>query len=123
MIKDERVINLVESEITYFPYDTLRILSNDIIYYYHKYGIFNIADFITYISEKKELIKIFNEIINMDLKEKYSKEEIYDYIKVINSYPVNKKTDELNQKLKDEKDPIKQANILMEILTLKGVKQ
>ena len=123
MIKDENIINLVESKITYFPDDIIRMLSNEIIYFYHKYGIFNIADFISYIANKEELIKILNEIINMDLKEKYSKEEIYDYIKVINSYPVNKKTDELNKKLKEEKDPIKQANILMEILTLKGVKQ
>ena len=58
----------------------------------------------------------------MELKEKYSDEEIEDYIVVVNSYPINKKTDELNHKLKEEKDPIKQASILMEILTLKGVK-
>ena len=68
-------------------------------------------------------MKIFNEIINMDIKEKYSKEEINDYIKLINSYPIDKKSVELNQKLKEEKDPIKQANILAEILILKGVKQ
>ena len=59
----------------------------------------------------------------MDIKENYNKEEINKYIKVINSYPLNKKSDELNQKLKEEKDPIKQANILSEILKLKGVKQ
>ena len=83
--------------------------------------LFNIADFISYISNKEELIKVFSEIISMNLKEKYNKEEIYDYIKVVNSYPVNKKTDELNKKLKEEKDPIKQAKILSEILSLKGV--
>lgn len=123
MIKDQKIINLVESKVTYFPDDNIRILSNEIIYYYHKYGIFNIADFISYIANKEELLKIFNEILNMDLKEDYSPEEINDYIKVINSYPINKKTDELDRKLKEEKDPIKQASILMEILTLKGVKQ
>lgn len=123
MIKDQNVISLVEEKITYFPDDYIRILSNEIIYFYHKYGTFNIADFISYISNKEEILKVFNEIINMDLKEKYSKEEISDYIKVINSYPINKKTAELNQQLKEEKDPIKQANILTEILMLKGVKQ
>ena len=123
MIKDSQIINLTESKITYFPDETIRMLSNEIIYFYHKYGIFNIADFITYISGKDQVLKIFNEINGMNLKEKYSKEEIEDYIKVINSYPINKKTDELNEKLKEEQDPIKQANILMEILTLKGVKQ
>ena len=123
MIRDRQIINLVENKITYFPDESIRILSNEIIYFYHKYGTFNIADFITHISSKDGVVKIFNEIITMDLKEKYSKEEINDYIELINSYPVSKKTDELNRKLKEEQDPIKQANILMEILTLKGVKQ
>ena len=123
MIKDQNIIKLVESEIAYFPNENMRILSKEIIYYYHKYGIFNIADFISYISNKEDILKIFNEILNMDLKEEYSKEEIEDYINLINSYPINKKTDELNNKLIEETDPIKQANILMEILTLKGVKQ
>ena len=123
MLKDKQIIGLVESTVTYFPNESIRILSNEIIHYYHKYGTFNIADFITYISTKEELLTVFNEIINMNLKDEYSKEEINDYIKVINSYPINKKTDELNRKLKEEKDPIRQANILMEILTLKGVKQ
>ena len=123
MIKDSSIINLVEKEITYFPTDSIRILANEIIYFYHKYGIFNIADFISYLSSKYEIIKEFNDILNMQLKDKYSREEILDYIKVVNSYPVNKKTDELDKKLKEEKDPIKQANILAEILMLKGVKQ
>ena len=123
MIKDQNIINKVETQITYFPDDIIRILSNEIIYYYHKYGIFNIADFISYISDKEDMLKIFNEIINMDIKEKYTEEEINDYIMVINAYPINKKTEELNKKLKEEKDPIKQASILTEILSLKGVKQ
>jgi len=85
--------------------------------------MFNIADFISYISNKKEILKIFNEIININIKEKYTEEEINDFIKVVNEYPINKKTDELNRKLKEENDPIKQASILSEILSLKGVKQ
>lgn len=122
MLKDSKIITLVENNITYFPNEIIRILSTEIIYFYHKYGIFNIADFITYIESKKELTTVFNEIITMNLKEKCSKEEIEDYIKLINSYPINKKTEELNKKIKEETDPIKKANILMEILTLKGVK-
>lgn len=122
MIKDCKIINIVKDNITYFPEEIIRNLSNEIIYYYHKYGVFHIADFISYISSREELVKTFNEIMNMNIKEKYSEEEINDYIKVINSYPINKKTDELNQKMREEKDPIKQASILSEILTLKGVK-
>ena len=59
----------------------------------------------------------------MDVSEVYNHEEIEDYIKVINDYPIKRKEKELKEKLKEEKDPIKQANILSEILSLKGVKQ
>lgn len=123
MIKDSKIINLVDKEVTYFPNDDERILSNEIIYYYHKYGIFNVADFISYLQDKHELLKLFNEIINLNLNEKYSKEEIEDYIKLINLYPINKKTEELNKKIKEETNPIKQAQILSEMLSLKGVEQ
>lgn len=122
MLKDNKIINIVENKITYFPDETLRLLANEIIYYYRKYGTFNIADFISYIKDKEKIVKVFNEILNMDVKDKYTNEEITDYINLINSYPITKKTEELNNKLKEEKDPIKQANILSEILSLKGVR-
>lgn len=123
MLKDEKIIHMVENKITIFPDQKIRELSNEIIYYYHKYNSLNIADFISYICEKEEQLKLFNQIINMNLKDKYNDEEIEDYIKVINSYPIKKKVNELQKKIKDEKDPIKQASILSEMLSLKGVKQ
>lgn len=123
MIKDEKIISLVESEVTFFPDDNIRELANKIIYYYNKYGVFKIADFISYISDNEEGLKLFNMIININTNEKYSDEEIKDYIKVINSYPIRKRETELKEKLKKESDPIKQAKILSEMLSLKGVKQ
>lgn len=123
MLKDEKIINKVEKEVPFFPNNRIRVLSNEIIYYYHKYGIFKIADFISYISNNEEILKEFNEIINMNINEMYTLEEINDYIKVINSYPIRKKENELKEMLKKEIDPIKQAKILSEILSLKGVKQ
>lgn len=123
MLKDEKIISLVEKQISFFPNDTIRMLINEITYYYHKYGILNIADFISYIYSKEESIqKLLNEIITMNKSENYTEEEINDYIKLINSYPVKKKEVDLKSKLKEEKDPIKQAKILSEILSLKGVK-
>lgn len=123
MLKDEKIITKVEKEVAFFPNNNIRTLSNEIIYYYHKYGIFKIADFISYISENEEILKVFNEIINMNINEMYTLEEIVDYIKVINSYPKRKKENELKEKLQKETDPLKQAKILSEILSLKGVKQ
>ena len=123
MIKDDKVIEEVEKKIVFFPDEDIRLLANEIIYYYHTYGTFKIADFISYIALNNEESSLFNQIINMNIPNKYNKEEIEDYIKVINTYPMKRKVNELNKMLKEEKDPLKQANILSEMLSLKGVKQ
>ncbi len=122
MLKDDRIISEVEQKVTFFPNPNIRNLANEIIYYYHKYGVLKIADFISYIANDKETVRLFNEIINIKDTDDYQIEEIKDYIKVINEYPIKRKEKELKEKLKEEKDPIKQANILSEILSLKGVK-
>ena len=123
MLKDENIIKEVEKKVVFFPDSNVRNLANEIIYFYHKYDTFKIADFMSYITGKTEEIKLLNEIINMDISEEYNPLEIEDYIKVINEYPIKRKEKELKEKLKEEKDPIKQANILSEILSLKGVEQ
>ena len=123
MLKDEKIIDEVENRIAFFPNSEIRDLANQIIYYYHKYGTLKIADFISYIANNENELKLFNEISSMKINEKYKPNEIEDYIKVINEYPIKRKEEELNEKLKNEKDPLKKAAILSEIMSLKGVKQ
>lgn len=123
MLKDEKVIRMVENKITFIPDNNMRIIVNEIIYYYQKYKVLPLADFISYMADRPEELKLINEIIVENKQEKYEKEEIEDYIKVINEYPIKKKINDLNDKLKKESDPLKQAQILSEILSLKGVKQ
>ena len=121
MLKDEDVLNLVHDNVTYFKEKNIRGLYSEIIYYYHKYGKVNIADMISYFSDKKELLDELSKIINMDIKEEYSVEEINDYIKLVNYVPVEDRIKELNVELKKENDPLRQASILSEIMKLKGV--
>ena len=116
------IIAKVEKEIIFFPNEVIRDFANEIIYYYHKYGVLNIADFISYISNDELKLNLYKEINQMKLNETYSEEEIDDYINVVNSFPTKKKVSDLTKKLKDEKDPLEQAKILNEILSLKGVK-
>ena len=122
MTKDDKIINEVEDRVTFFPDSIIRSLVNEMIYYYHKYGIFKVADFLSYINEKQEEYQKFTEILCMNKEENYTEEEIEDYINVINSYPVKNKVNELNKQLKSETDPLKQAEILSKIMALKGVK-
>jgi len=122
MFKNKKLIAIVEKKITFFPNEIIRDLANETIYYYHKYGTLNTADLISYFASDEQKIKLFKEIINMNTNETYSEEEIEDYINVINSYPIRKKVSDLNKKIKEENDPLKQAKMLSDILSLKGVK-
>lgn len=123
MLKDEKIINMVEHQITFIAEPNTRALINEIIYYYHKYKVINIADFISYISNNQEEVNLIKEILTMNLKDMYNNEEIEDYIKVINSYPSKQKIENMTNKLKMEKDPLKQASILKETMLLRGVKE
>ena len=120
MLKNEKVLNMVENRVGYFPDKNIRELSNEIIYYFHKYGIINVADFISYISDRAEMLKTLQDIIAMDIKEDFQELEIEDYIFVVNSYHREVKINNLNKKLKEEKDPLKQAEISMEIMKIRG---
>ena len=120
MFKDNMVINMVENKVGYFPTKNIRELSNEIIYYFHKYGIINVADFISYISDREEILRTLRDIIAMGIKEDFQIEEIEDYIFVINEYHKEVRVNNLNKKLKEEKDPLKQAEISMEIMKIRG---
>lgn len=123
MFRDDKVINMVEKGVGYFPNKNIRQLSNEIIYYFHKYGIINVADFISYISYNDELLNTLREILALNIKEDFKEEEIRDYIFVINEYHKEVKISDLNKKLKEEKDPLKQAKISQEIMKIRGVKK
>lgn len=121
MLKDEEVLKKVCNNVTFFKEKNIRALYSEIVYYYHKYGRVNIADMISYFSDKNELREELIKIINMDIKDDYSMEEIDDYIKLVNYIPILDRIRDLNIELKKENDPLKQANILSEIMRLKGV--
>lgn len=123
MLKSNSVINMVERKVGYFPDKNIRELSNEIIYYFHKYGIINVADFISYIADREEILNTLKEIVAMDKSDDFQIEEIEDYIFVINEYHKEAKIVKLKDELKKEKDPMKQAKISLEIMELrKGVK-
>ena len=56
----------------------------------------------------------------MNIKEDFQEKEIEDYIFVVNEYHKEERINNLNKKLKEEKDPLKQAEISMEIMKIRG---
>jgi len=122
MIVSGEVIDLAESKVSMIMDNKKRRLFNEIIYYYHKYGEIIIADFITYLTMKTDVSDTFENIINKNLKKEYTIEEIEDYIKCVNEYYKKNIIDKLKLDLSREPDPMKQANILKEIMKIRGVK-
>ena len=87
--------------------------------YFNKHKELCIADFLSYLSDKEELIKPFNMIDTMDISENYTFEEIMDYINLLNDYSVKERIKSLTQEFKKEIDTDKKAKIAKEISELK----
>lgn len=122
MLDNIDVIKEVESKVIYFSDDLIRHLYNEIESFYNKYGTISSSLFISYLSDKRELLDKLNYIISYVEKEDYSLEEINDYISVINGYLKKQKIKSLEIELREEIDPIKKAEILKKIMEVKGVK-
>ena len=58
----------------------------------------------------------------MSLNDSYTDVEIDDYIKVIKDYLKNTKIKQLEETMKKETDPLKQAQIAKDILSIRGVR-
>ena len=111
MFYNDFAITQVEREHLVFPTEAMRALSSEIIYYYNKYGSINIADFYTYIQDKESILSLYNEIISSDYQEKTSKEDLFQYFKVIREYAKKQEIKRLTNLMKKEVDPLEQAKI------------
>lgn len=111
MFYNDFSITQVEREHLVFPTEAMRVLSSEIIYYYNKYGSINIADFYTYIQDKESILSLYNEIIASDYQEKTSKEDLFQYFKVIREYAKKQEIKRLTNLMKKEVDPLEQAKI------------
>jgi DNA primase len=119
MLKSKEVIRIYEKEVALLPTLEYRILANEIIFYNKKYGSVNLADFITFLNDKKELIKLVGEILKEDLIDEYTMEEIKDYIKVIRQYNVQNEINRLKQLMVKEMNINKKAEHAENIRKLK----
>lgn len=119
MLTNPDVIETVKDENLLLTESMDRMLLQEIIYYYEKYGSINIPDFMTYLTDKDELLARLNDIISDNYSDSISKEDLNLYFKVIKENNVKKRIDYLSKKLREELDPVKQAEIGNEIARLR----
>ena len=119
MIRSSEVIRIYEKNKCYFPTKEFRYLVNEIIHYFNKHNGLIVADFISYLSDKKELLDAFNMIDIMDISENYTYEEIMDYIEILNKYNIESQIKKLTNDFKCETDETRKIEIFKEISNLK----
>lgn len=125
MLVSEEAINIYDNNNLVFPDKLLRILATEISYYYEKYGIITIADFFTYLQDKKELFDVLTTILSFEYPSEIKKEDIMALVKVIREYNIAQETKRLKGLMKEEVDPLEKAKIADQIMKLKvgSVKQ
>ena len=119
MLTNEEVISMVENSRLIFPRDSERFLVNEIIYYYKKYGKIEIADFYTYVQDKKEIVEVLSNILASNYRDDLTKNEVEEYFDVIRENALNLEIERLTKKIEEEVDPIEQAKISERIRMLR----
>lgn len=119
MLINKDVIKAYDSSKLYFINSYYRNLAAEISYYYHEYGDISIADFYTYLNDKKELLEVFNEIQKLDLENNISNVTIMEYVKVINDYNIKEEIKRLENEMKKENDEEEKIKLLERIRKLK----
>lgn len=118
MMNGKNYIEMYLKKLGCFNDSIHRDIANEIVYYYDKYKTINLADFITYISEKDlkdEVMRIVNDSEISELNENI----LEDYFKSINKLMVKDKINELKEKMKLELDDAKKIKLAEKIKELK----
>ena len=119
MLRSSEVRRIYKNNKCYFPTREFRFLANEIIYYCERHNDFLIADFISYLTDKEELLDAVNKIDTLDIKEEYTTDEIMDYIKQLNNYNFENEIKKLNKEFANTIDEDEKIKIMNEILDLK----
>ena len=119
MMNDKNVAMMYAAKAGFMFNDNYRIIASYIVDYYRHEVVLEIADLISSI-EDENLVKNIVEISQLNLPKLKDTKAIDDYIETIKEKTVKIKIDELTKALKDTFDPKQKAQILKEIIALKG---
>lgn len=123
MLKFNDVVKVYDSKKIYFNDSSLRDLASEISYYYHTYGDIIIADFYTYLNGKKDLLEVYNKILQLEdskeVSDEISKETVNELVRVISDYNVRQEIKSLEEKMRREPDELEKAKIAEKIRLLR----
>ncbi len=107
-----------EKKLNFLPSKQARYLANEIIYYYKQNDNLVLADFITSLNDKEDLLLLLKEVLR-NVNNEANMEAFKDYIAVIRDYNKKEEIKRLKELINKEPDPVKQAEILEKIRLVK----
>ena len=104
MLNDKEAIKIYDKKVSHIPDSEYRILAREISDYYHKYEMFNLADFLDYINQYDELMLTVNKVLTMNIKDEHTIEDIDGYINKIKKSVLQEQMNKINKKIKETLD-------------------
>lgn len=119
MLNNQRVITLFDDSNVYIPNREIRLIINEIISYYNRYGEITQADFYSYLEDKKELFDVLKVILSKEYKETVDDSLIKEYLLAIKNYNVALEIKRLEDLIKNEVNIEEQMKLMDKIRLLK----
>ncbi len=115
-----KVITTIDNSNVYIPDTNIRLLLNEVIAYYNRYGEISEADFYAYLSnmEKDDLIKELKKVLQNDYP-KMENDQINECLLAIKKYNIALEIKKLEKDVKNELDFERQIKLMEEIRTLR----
>ena len=108
-----------EKHLNFLPTKEARYLANEIIYTYKIEGKLVMADFITKLNDKEELMDFVKDVLNNVSVGESNLEAFKDYIVVIKEYNKNQEIKRLKELIEKEFDMTKKSELLEKIRLVK----
>jgi len=118
MMNDMEYVNLYQNSLGFFSDIEYREIANEIVYYCDKNKNINLADFITYTSDKKIKDKVLD-IVSSSEMDDLNKENMLEYINAVNKLNNKNEIKRLKALMKEETDIDKKMKLAMQIAELK----
>ena len=118
MLNYPEVITFIDDSNLIIQNREIRLLINEIIAYYTRYGSISEADFYTYLLDKKELLDVLKRILSSNYPE-YSIDIVKENVRAINNYNIAMEIKKLENLIKETSDINEQMKLMDKIRQLK----
>lgn len=119
MLNNIHAITLVDNSNIYIPNREIRLIINEIISYYNRYGEVSEADFYSYLEDKQELFDVLKRILSSDYPSEIDDNLVNENLIAIKNYNIALEISRLENLIKNEVNIDEQMRLMDKIRELK----